>query len=271
MNVKSRARDQILKDILARRYLLAQFTSRDFTSRYRGTHLGLVWSVLMPLVMVAMYTFVFGSIFKSRWGGGGESSVFFAAALFAGLIPFNFFCDVLISSASLINSNSNLVKKVVFPLEILPLSRTLASLGHALVGLVVLAALAGSQGVVSATWFYLPLLYAPFLLFCLGVSFFVSALAVFFRDVNHLLGAVVSLCLFLSPIFYSMESVPDSIRPLMTFNPLAIMAEQCRRIAIFGMSPQVEAVAILWGWALCAIAGGLWCFRKLKNSFADVM
>jgi lipopolysaccharide transport system permease protein len=271
MSVKSEARGRILGDILARRYLLAQFTSRDFASRYRGTHLGLVWSVLMPLVMVAMYTFVFGSIFKSRWGGGAESSVFFAAALFAGLIPFNFFCDVLISSASLINSNSNLVKKVVFPLEILPLSRTLASFGHALVGLVVLVVLAGSQGVVSVSWFYLPLLYAPFLLFCLGVSFFVSALAVFFRDINHLLGAVVSLCLFLSPIFYSMDAVPSSIRPLMTFNPLAIMAEQCRRVTIFDGAPHVLAVVILWGWALIAFAGGLWWFRKFKNSFADVM
>jgi lipopolysaccharide transport system permease protein len=230
-----------------------------------------MWSVLMPLVMVAMYTFVFGSIFKSRWGGGGESSVFFAAALFAGLIPFNFFCDVLISSASLINSNSNLVKKVVFPLEVLPLSRTLASFGHTLVGLVILAALAGTQGVVGAAWLYLPLLYAPFILFCLGVSFFVSALAVFFRDVNHLLGAVVSLCLFLSPIFYSMDAVPNSIRPLMTFNPLAIMAEQCRRIAIFEGAPQMSAVAMLWVWALFSVAGGLWWFRKLKNSFADVM
>jgi len=269
--MKSEARGLILKDILARRYLLAQFTSRDFTSRYRGTYLGLVWSVLMPLVMVAMYTFVFGSIFKSRWGGGGDSSLFFAAALFAGLIPFNLFCDVLISSASLLNSNSNLVKKVVFPLEILPLSRTLASFGHALVGLLVLAVLAGSQGTVGATWLYLPLIYVPFFMLCLGVSFLVSALAVFFRDINHLLGAVVSLCLFLSPIFYSMDAVPDSIRPIMTFNPLAIIAEQCRRIAIFGGAPQVGAVTILWGWALLIIAGGLWCFRKLKNSFADVM
>jgi lipopolysaccharide transport system permease protein len=261
----------MFRDLVARRYLLAQFTSRDFASRYRGTHLGLVWSVLMPLVMVAMYTFVFGSIFKSRWGGASESSVFFAAALFAGLIPFNFFCDVLISSASLIHSNSNLVKKVVFPLEILPLSRTLASFGHALVGLAVLAVLASSQGVMSASWLFLPLLYAPFLLFCLGVSFFVSALAVFFRDINHLLGAVVSLCLFLSPIFYSMEAVPSSIRPLMTFNPLAIMAEQCRRMTIFGGVPQVSAVATLWAWALLSVAGGLWSFKKLKSSFADVV
>jgi lipopolysaccharide transport system permease protein len=103
------------------------------------------------------------------------------------------------------------------------------------------------------------------------VSFFVSALAVFFRDVNHLLGAVVSLCLFLSPIFYSMDAVPNSIRPLMTFNPLAIMAEQCRRIAIFEGAPQMSAVAMLWVWALFSVAGGLWWFRKLKNSFADVM
>lgn len=256
---------------LDQRFLLAQFTVRDFTSRYRGTYLGLVWSVLLPLIMVGMYTFVFGSIFKSRWSAGSETSVFFGTALLAGLIPFNFFSDVLVTSAGLINANSNLVKKVVFPLGILPLSRVLASMGHALISLVILAVLAGSQGVFGVTWLFLPLLYFPFLVFCIGLAFLLSALGVFFRDITHLLSAVISLSLFLSPIFYSMDAVPTSIRPIMGFNPLAIMAEQCRRCLIFGAVPEMALVAVLWGWALCALVIGVWWFKKLKPSFADVM
>lgn len=257
--------------ILAQRFLLAQFTVRDFTSRYRGTYLGLVWSVLLPLIMVGMYTFVFGSIFKSRWSGGSETSVFFGTALLAGLIPFNFFSDVLVTSAGLINANSNLVKKVVFPLGILPLSRVLASLGHALISLAILAVLAACQGVLGPAWLFLPLLYLPFLVLCVGLAFLTAAFGVFFRDITHLLTAAVSLCLFLSPIFYGMDAVPASIRPFMSLNPLAIMAEQCRCCLIFGAVPEMALVAVLWGWALCVLGIGVWWFNKLKPSFADVM
>lgn len=256
---------------LSHRSLLMQFTTRDFTSRYKGTHFGLVWSVLLPVLMVAMYTFVFGFVFKSRWGSANESKAFFGTALFAGLIPFNFFCEVVTSSATLIHANSNLVKRVVFPLEILPLSRTLSSLGHAAISLAILLVLAGYQGLVSLTWLFIPLLVIPFIAFCLGLSFLIAALAVFVRDITHILGTLVSLCLFLSPIFYSIDAVPSSLKPVMQLNPLAIMAEQTRRCVVFGMPIEPPQIIILWAWAIVTIALGAACFRRLKSSFADVM
>lgn len=251
--------------------LLAQFTTRDFTSRYKGTHFGLLWSVLLPIFMVTMYTFVFGFILKSRWGIGQESKAFFGTALFAGLIPFNFFCEVLTSSATLIHANSNLVKRVVFPLEILPLSRTLASLGHAAISLGILFVLVWFQGFLSPNWLYVPLLFAPFIAFCLGLSFFVAALAVFVRDVTHILGTFVSLCLFLSPIFYGIDAVPQSLKPVMQINPLAIMAEQVRRCAVFGWSIEFGPLLVLWAWGILTLIVSVAWFRRLKPSFADVM
>ena len=251
--------------------LLMQFTARDFTSRYKGTHFGLLWSVLLPIFMVAMYTFVFGFIFKSRWGAGNESKVLFGTALFAGLIPFNFFCEVLTSSATLIHSNSNLVKRVVFPLEVLPVSRTLSSLGHALISLVLLLCLSAYQGLLSPNWLYIPLLFIPFIAFCLGLSFFMAALSVFVRDVSHVLGTFVSLCLFLSPIFYSLDAVPNSLKPIMQFNPLAIMAEQTRRCAVFGLPLEPFSLIVLWVFGIAMLTLGAAWFKRLKPSFADVM
>lgn len=251
--------------------LLMQFTVRDFTSRYKGTHFGLLWSIILPILMVAMYTFVFGFIFKSRWGAGHESKAFFGTALFAGLIPFNFFCEVLTSSGTLIHANSNLVKRVVFPLEILPLSRTLSSLGHAAISLAILMLMAWFQGFLSLNWFYLPFLLAPFVTFCLGLSFFIAALTVFIRDINHILGTFVSLCLFLSPIFYGLEAVPQALKPIMQLNPLAIIAEQVRRCTVFGLPVEVTALGILWGWGIVTLLLGVLWFRRLKPSFADVM
>ena len=235
--------------------LLMQFTARDFTSRYKGTHFGLLWSVLLPIFMVAMYTFVFGFIFKSRWGAANESKALFGTALFAGLIPFNFFCEVLTSSATLIHSNSNLVKRVVFPLEVLPVSRTLSSLGHALISLVLLLCLSAYQGLLSPNWLYIPLLFIPFIAFCLGLSFFMA----------------VSLCLFLSPIFYSLDAVPNSLKPIMQFNPLAIMAEQTRRCAVFGLPLEPFSLVVLWVFGLAMLTLGAAWFKRLKPSFADVM
>lgn len=262
-----------LSAITTHRFLLGQFSIRDFTARYKGTYFGLLWSVLLPVIMVATYTFVFGFVFKSRWAGSSseEGRLFFATTLFAGLIPFNFFADVLISSASIIQANTNLVKKVVFPLEILPLSRVISAMSHSILSLVILLVLLAYQNIFYATLLYAPLVLIPFILFCLGLSFFISALAVFVRDVMHVLGTVVSLCMFLSPIFYSVESIPASIRPIAFLNPIAIVAESMRKVAIFGTPPLAEELLILWGVGLCTLVLGVIWFTKLKTSFADVM
>jgi len=252
-------------------FLLVQFTGRDFLSRYKGTHFGLIWSILIPLCMVLVYTLVFGYIFKAKWQAPGEGRLLFATALFAGLIPFNLFAEVVTSSAALVQGSPNLVKKVVFPLEVLPLSRALAAFLHGLINIALLACLAVYQGTFSLSWLFVPLMICPFALFCIGLAYFVSALAVFVRDVTHLLGAVVSLSLFLTPIFYPTDAVPLGLRSLMVYNPLAIVVEQMRCVTVFERTPSGDALLILWAWGLISFVVGWAWFRRLRPSFADVM
>lgn len=261
----------LVNSLTTHRFLLAQFSSRDFTARYKGTYFGLLWSVLLPLIMVSTYTFVFGFVFKSRWSHADEGRLFFATTMFAGLIPFNFFADVLTSSAYLVQSNTNLVKKVIFPLEILPLSRVISSIQHSLISLFILCAILLIQGTYFISWIWLPVILIPFALFCTGLSFFVAALAVFIRDISHILGTVVSLSLFLSPIFYPVESIPKSIQSFVFLNPIAIIAESMRRVMIFGSQPDLNQLTYLWIFGIISFLFGSFWFQKLKSSFADVM
>jgi lipopolysaccharide transport system permease protein len=253
------------------RFLLGQFTSREFKSRYKGTYLGFVWSIMLPIILIATYTFVFGFVFKSRWASHDEGAVFFAVTLFAGLIPFNFFSDLFTSSAFLIQSNTNLVKKVVFPLEILILSRVFSSLMHSGISFLILLILLFQQNLFHQTWILYPVILFPFILFVTGISFIISALSVFIRDIGQILGVVVSLLMFLSPIFYKIESIPAKIRPYVALNPIATIAEESRAILIFGNYPSQSGVLWLWIIGISTLIIGIVFFKKLKNSFADVL
>src|SRR5215211_7627558 len=206
------------------RELLRQLTAREVAERYRGTYLGVVWSFLTPLLMLAVYTFVFSRVLAVKWGVGdaADNPALFALALFAGLIPFTVFSEAVHRAPSLVLNNPNYVKRVVFPLEVLPLTVLGAALIHSLISVAILVAgIALLLGFVSPTLLLLPLAYLPLVLLCAGLSWFLAALGVYVRDIGQGVTVAVQALLFLSPIFYAVDAVPPAFRPLLLLNPLS--------------------------------------------------
>jgi len=252
--------------------LLRQFVQRQVQARYRGTLLGVAWSLLTPVLMMAVYTLVFRFVFHVKWQGSGEGGLNFALHLFAGMTVFGFFSEVLMRAPALIVEQPNLVKKVRFPVEILPWVNVLSSLVFALpgVGLLLLACLAG--GVVpNSAWLALPLIWLPLMPLLLGLGWALSAVGVYVRDIAQMLGLVVSLLQFLSPVFFPVSAVSPKLRSIMYLNPLTPVIEQSRAALFAGQwpAPGVWLLQLLAG-LLLALAGA-WLFRRLRPGFADVL
>lgn len=258
--------------LLANRRLILQFSKREFQLRFKKTFLGFIWGLLVPLLMLTVYTFVFSVVFQARWGTSeSESRLLFAVILFTNLIVYNTFSEIVAASPGLIIGNVNLVKKVIFPLEILPVSRAFATFFQTLMSLaILLIAIYFVQGF-SFTILYAPLILVPILVFSIGVSYFVSSLTVFVRDVGQFIGIILTLLLFLSPIFYPLSRVPSGLRQFVLLNPFTIMLEQFRLVMVEGQSPAVMPLLIVWVIALAVFCLGFAWFMKVKKSFADVL
>jgi lipopolysaccharide transport system permease protein len=255
------------------RYLIVQLAWREVIQRYKGSFIGLGWSVIQPLLMLCVYTFVFSVIFRSKWGGAAEQSrAAFSMTLFMGLITFNIFAELVNSAPGLILANQSYVKKVVFPLEILPVVRLVSVLINACFSLFVLVI-----GVVFVyrtfywTSILLPLVWAPWLFFTLGCSYLLAAIGVFIRDIEASIGVLTTILFFLTPIFYPTSAVPEKFRFITDVNPIAVFVENSRRVMIWGEFPNW---APFWGGTLLSLfvfISGFWIFLKLKKAFADVL
>lgn len=255
------------------RTLIYQFARREVLGRYRGSLLGLGWSFITPLLMLAVYTFVFVGVFKARWpgaesGGGAE----FALQIFAGLLVFNLFAEVANRAPRLILEQPNLVKKVVFPLEILPWVSVLSGLFHLLLGsAVLLVGAALVRGELALSFLALPFVLLPFVILLIGLSWLFAALGVYLRDIGQMMGLAVNLMMFMSPIFYSLESIPPGLRQWMLANPLTLIIEQVRQTVLQGHGPDWLALAA-YGAAAVAIAWlGAAFFAATRKGFADVL
>lgn len=252
--------------------LLRQLLVREIQGRYRGSALGLAWSFVLPLFMLAIYTFVFGTVFSARWPNGHqEGTVGFALALFAGLIVFNCFAEAMTRAPSLITAHPNYVKKVAFPLELLPVSAVGAALFHAAMSLAVLLGALVMLGRASWWWLALPLSWLPFALLTLGLTWLLASLGVFLRDLAQVMGPAVSALLFLSPVFYPLEALPPALQPWLQLNPLTVPIEATRQIAVFAQPPAWGALALYGLFALAVAAFGYLWFTKTKKGFADVL
>jgi len=254
------------------RQLLYQLVVRDVAQRYRGSMLGLLWSLFQPLLMLLIYTFVFSTVMKVRWTAGSDSKTEFAFLLFAGLCMFGLFADIVNRAPRLVLEHASYVKRVVFPLEIL----VLMVAGSALFNFVVqVAALLAVQLLVDGrlpwTVVLLPLVVLPLLLFSIGVGWFLASISVYLRDVAPLVALVTTALMFLSPVFYSAESVPEPARHLLALNPLTVPIKQARDVLIWGHG--VDAGPLLLGVAvLAAVAwAGYWWFQRTRRGFADVL
>jgi lipopolysaccharide transport system permease protein len=255
------------------RNLIAQFTRREIEGRYRGSFLGLIWSLANPLFMLGIYTFVFGIVLKSRWpqartGGLAE----FAIIIFAGLTAFSFFSECVNRAPILVVSVPNYVKKVVFPLEILPVSAMGAAFFHMGISLMVLL---GAEllftGTIPWTIVLLPIVLLPAILISLGLMWFLSSLGVFIRDVSQAIGLIMQAMFFFTPIFYSIESIPEPVRTVILFNPMAPVVENFRRVLLWGQMPSWRGL-VMWiiVTSVLMIAGFAW-FMQTKKAFADVI
>ncbi|MDD3354505.1 ABC transporter permease [Zoogloea sp.] len=245
---------------------------RDVTGRYRGSMLGILWSFFLPVFMLGVYTFVFSVVFKARWQAGSDSKTEFALVLFAGLLVFNLFAECVTKAPGLILSNANYVKKVVFPLEILPVVALGAALFHMLVSLVVWAVFyLALFGKVPSTAIALPLVLLPLILLSLGLSWFLAAIGVYLRDIAQITGVVVSTLMFLSPIFFPLSALPESYQPLLLLNPLTPAIEMSREVLVWGHWPNWALLGqYLLLASLIAYLGFAW-FQKTRKGFADVL
>ena len=263
------------RTIWQKRDLLVQMSMREVLQRYRGSFLGLIWSVAHPLLMLSVYTFVFTVIFPARWGTNAAVNAghgAFAVIMFCGMTIFNLFSEAVNGSCGCIVANPNLVKKVIFPLEILPLAKSLATLilGLAWFVLLFLGAFIFMGGV-PLTALLLPVLLVPFALFTLGVSYFVASLGVYIRDTQYLIGVILQILFFATPIFYSLEVVPERFRVLLQLNPLVVFIEQSRALLFTGALPSLRAFAFASLISLVVFQLGYVFFMKTKKGFADVL
>ncbi|MBK8015758.1 MAG: ABC transporter permease [Betaproteobacteria bacterium] len=247
-------------------------TRREVIGRYRGSVLGIVWSFLTPLLMLAIYTFVFSFVLKARWGAETGSKTEFALFLFAGLIVHGLFAECVVRAPSLILSNPNYVKKVVFPLEMLPWVSMGSVLIHSLLSVIVLlTGYAWIYGGINWTVVFLPLILAPLIVFTMGVSWFLASLGTYVRDIGQLVNIAVTVLLFMSPIFYPASVLPKEIRPLLFLNPLTFIIEQVRDVVVVGNNPawfRLGAYALV---SLCVAQAGFSWFQKTRRGFADVL
>ena len=211
--------------------------------------MGLAWSFFNPVFMLVVYTFIFSEVFKARWGidrfGGDDNKIQFAVVIFVGMIVLSLVSDALNRAPGLIRSNVNYVKKVVFPIEILPVVAIGAAFFHSLISLsVLLAALVLFNGYLYWTVVFIPLILLPLLILSIGLSWILAALGVFLRDVEQVTGVITRMLLFLSPVFYQVSAVPEKFRPFIMANPLTFIIEQAREVLLWGHLPNLLGLSI---------------------------
>lgn len=252
--------------------LIWQMSRRDVVGRYRGSIMGLAWSFFNPLLLLTIYTFVFSVVFKARWGGGGESKIDFAIILFVGMIIHNLFAECANSAPKIILSNVNYVKKVVFPLEILPGVVMGATLFHSLVSLAVLVmAEVFIAGFVPWTAIFLPIVVLPLVIATLGVAWFLASLGVYVRDVSQTIGVITTVMMFLAPVFYPISALPPFYQKILMLNPLTFIIEQSRAVLIYGKFPEWGGLVIYFVISLLVAWLGFWWFQRTRKGFADVL
>ncbi len=254
------------------RQLIWQMAVREVKARYHGSMLGPLWSWVMPLLALVIYTFVFGSVLKPRGAGWGElTSWHLALMLLSGLLIFNSFSEMVGRASHLILGQPQFVKKVVFPLEILPLAMLLGMLLHLMISLSVVLLLGWwLQGTITWSWLWLPLILLPHALFLLGVGWFLAATAVFFRDLVPTMTALCQLLIFLTPVFYPLASVPEPYRAWMLLNPLAWSVE-LGRAALMGTAPPLLGLLCFLGLSWIVMQLGYGWFMFLRPRMADVV
>ena len=254
------------------RGLTLEMTKRDVLGRYRGANFGLLWSLISPFLMVAVYTLAFGYILKSRWPGTSGNMADFSMLLFLGLIVHGFFAECLNRAPGLIVSSPNMVKRIVFPLQVLPWVTVLSALFHALASLLAFVVVnLVLRGEIVPTLWLLPLVLAPLAVAALGVGWLLSSLSVFLRDISQVTSVLATAMLFLSSAIVPVETLPPEYQIVFRLNPLTFIIDQAREVAFWGRMPDWAGIGAYAAGALLFAYFGYAVFQKTRRGFADVL
>jgi lipopolysaccharide transport system permease protein len=259
----------LIASLLAHRDLCWRLTAREVAQRFKGSMLGLVWAVLTPLLTAAVFTLVFTGIFPQRWPGRSGAPLDFALILLVGMAVL---AEALSRAPHVVVGNASYVTKVVFPLEVLPAVTTLAALVN--LGITLGVVLLGNllvNGSLHWTALFLPVVLLPYLVFVAAAVAFIAACGVFLRDIALVITPVVTLMMFLSPMFFPLEAVPEAWRFIFRMNPITPIMEQARTVLLFGGWPDFVSLSLYLGLATCSLAFAHWVFQRLRPGFADVL
>lgn len=270
--VRSVSPIEAFRSVKENRSLIVSLVKREIVGRYRGSAMGLLWSFFNPVLMLAVYTFVFSVVFKARWAGGGDSKTEFALILFAGLMVFNLFSECINRAPGLILGNVNYVKKVVFPLEILPIVALGSAIFHFFISLFVwFMFYIVFFGLPKITILLLPLAVMPLVLVTLGFSWGLASLGVYLRDVSQIIGLLTTMTMFLSPIFYPLTALPEQYRNYVKISPLTLAVEQSREVMIWGHGFDWNSWLVYMAASILIAWLGFAWFQKTRKGFADVL
>lgn len=263
---------EMFGSFLRNRDLILQMTVREVIGRYRGSILGLAWSFFNPIIMLAVYTLVFSTVFQAKWGVGSDSKTEFALVLFVGMIVHGILAECMNNSPALMLRNASYVKKVVFPLEILPWVVMGSTLFHALISVLVwlLFYLFVNQGI-HWTVVFLPIVLIPLVFFTMGVSWVFASLGVYIRDIGQMTGVLTTVLLFMSPVFYPASRLPEPYQTFIYLNPLTFVIEQARDVLMWGELPDMAGLAIAFIASFIFAWFGFAWFQKTRKGFADVL
>jgi lipopolysaccharide transport system permease protein len=272
MHLQSTTPVAMFRSLWHNRLLIWQMTRREIAARYQGSMIGLAWSFINPLLMLVVYTFVFSVVFKARWGVEEESRTDFAIILFAGMIVYSLFAEMINRAPEQIVSNANYVKKVVFPLEILSWVSLGSVLFHSLVSLVVLL-LVQLVTNLSLPWtiVFFPLVLLPLIFASLGGAWFLAALGVYVRDIGQITTVFTSVLMFMSAVFYPISALPEDYQAWLRLNPLVLIITESRKVLILGSMPDWSWLGIAFVMGLAIAFAGFWWFQKTRKGFADVL
>lgn len=259
----------IVSDIWRHRYLLGQLVKRDVLLRYRGAMFGVLWIFLSPLLMLAIFAFIFGQVFQTRWPQQ-DSGLPFWLLLYSGLITFNIFAETVSRAPTSVRGYPSFIKKIIFPVNILPVVPLGAALVHGAFNFLILLAALAWTGSLNVQILLFPLLLLPVVLLALGLSWFVAAWGVFIKDMTQIVPMFVQMLLFLSPVFYPVSAVPAALRPVYQYNPLGAVIETSRSV-VTGHPIEWGAWGISLGFCLVASILGYAFFQYSREEFADVL
>jgi len=262
----------MIKTIIKNNYLLGQLVKKDIYQRYQDSVLGMIWSFLVPILMLIIYTFVFSEVFQAKWDIDTSDKYQFALVLFCGLSVFNMIAEVLNRSTSLIISNTNYVKKVIFPLEMLPVVITMSALFNCVISIIILViAKIIIYHNVSSTVYQIAFMIFPLVILSVGISLLISAISVFLKDVSNLVSVFVTVLMYMSPVFFPLSAVPEEFQKFCMINPMTYLIENFRNVLLYGYCIDWKYYSISLAIAFIFYVVGLVVFRRSKEGFADVL